>query len=125
MFGCPVLSRFWKGPVYHRSSSLDITDFTSHQQYPSTVRVHLKRYYGTRALHFITFSCYRRQPFLSLPSVRDTVLQVLEETRRKYDFVIVGYVIMPEHVHLLMNEPEIGDPSVAMAGAPSSRREAP
>jgi putative transposase len=34
--------------------------------------------------------------------------------RRKYDFVIVGYVVMPEHVHLLMSEPETGTPSLAM-----------
>jgi REP element-mobilizing transposase RayT len=28
--------------------------------------------------------------------------RLLEETRQKYRFAVLGYVIMPEHVHLLM-----------------------
>jgi REP element-mobilizing transposase RayT len=33
---------------------------------------------------------------------------VLEQVRRRYRFVVVGYVVMPEHVHLLISEPERG-----------------
>src|SRR5512146_576758 len=69
---------------------------------------HLKRYYGYGHLHFITFSCYRRQPLLAQASVRDQFLKILEEVRCRYRFVVVGYVVMPEHVHLLINEPELG-----------------
>jgi len=29
----------------------------------------------------------------------------LERVRRRYLFVVAGYVVMPEHVHLLVNEP--------------------
>src|ERR1700704_5807440 len=43
-----------------------------------------------------------------------TFLKILEETRSKYRFVIHGYVVMPEHFHLLITEPEVGDPSVVM-----------
>jgi len=32
----------------------------------------------------------------------------LEQTRRSYGFYVVGYVVMPEHVHLLVSEPERG-----------------
>jgi putative transposase len=39
---------------------------------------------------------------------------VLEEVRAKFRFVIIGYVVMPEHVHLLISEPETGDPSRVM-----------
>ena len=39
---------------------------------------------------------------------------MLDETRQSYRFVIVGYVVMPEHFHLLMAEPDKGDPSVVM-----------
>jgi len=45
---------------------------------------------------------------------RDLFLKILEETRRKYRFVVHGYVVMPEHFHLLITEPETGDPSVVM-----------
>lgn len=78
------------------------------------MRRHLKRYYGYGDLHFITFSCYQRRPLLAGPSARDLVLQVLEQVRCKYRFVVVGYVVMPEHVHLLINEPKVGNPSVAI-----------
>jgi putative transposase len=39
---------------------------------------------------------------------------VLERARQKYRFVVVGYVVMPEHFHLLITEPDVGDPSVVM-----------
>jgi putative transposase len=71
----------------------------------------LKRYYGTGGLDFITWSCYRRRPHLAAPRRRDLVLNVLELMRRRYRFAIIGYVVMPEHVHLLISEPQIGDPS--------------
>ncbi len=45
---------------------------------------------------------------------RDLFLRVLERARQKYRFVVIGYVLMPEHFHLLVTEPEVGDPSVVM-----------
>ena len=74
----------------------------------------LHRTYGAHHLHFITCSCYRRLPFLRTVRSRDRLLSILEHTRRRYQFVVVGYVVMPEHVHLLITEPEIGTPSTVM-----------
>ncbi len=71
----------------------------------------LKRYYGAGDMHFITWSCYRRQPLLGAADRRDLLLTVLERMRERYRFAVVGYVIMPEHAHLLISEPLIGDPS--------------
>ena len=34
--------------------------------------------------------------------------------RQQYRFVVIGYVVMPEHIHLLITEPEIGTPSTVM-----------
>ena len=45
---------------------------------------------------------------------RTLFLQVLEESRQRYQFVVLGYVVMPEHFHLLISEPEKADPSVVM-----------
>ena len=75
---------------------------------------HPRRYYGTNDLHFITCSCYRRQAWLASPQRRDLFLAVFEEVRQRYDFVVVGYVAMPDHIHLLISEPEKGDPSRVM-----------
>jgi putative transposase len=74
----------------------------------------LHRCYGSGYLHFITTSCYRRMPLLAKPENRDLLLEVLEVVRRRYRFVVVAYVVMPEHVHLLLSEPERGDPSLVM-----------
>jgi putative transposase len=75
---------------------------------------HPQRYYGTNELHFITCSCYHRQPWLASPQRRDLFLTVFEEVRLRYAFVVVGYVVMPDHIHLLISEPEKGDPSRVM-----------
>jgi putative transposase len=69
---------------------------------------HLKRYQNTGQLHFVTFSCYQRRPFLRTAAKRDIFLRALEQARKRFGFVVVGYVVMPEHVHLLLSEPEKG-----------------
>jgi REP element-mobilizing transposase RayT len=59
----------------------------------------LKRYYGQDDLHFVTFSCYRRRPLLGTPHARDCFLTVLDQVRLKKNFLLLGFVVMPEHVH--------------------------
>ena len=49
-------------------------------------------------------SCYRRLPFLSTPQRRSLSLDLLEQTRQRYRFVVAGYVVMPEHFHGLIGE---------------------
>jgi putative transposase len=68
----------------------------------------LRRYQQSRGLHFLTFSCYRRQPLLASPRARDLFELALEQSRICYGSCVAGYVVMPEHVHLLMAEPEHG-----------------
>ncbi|MGH9686606.1 MAG: REP-associated tyrosine transposase [Candidatus Acidiferrales bacterium] len=78
------------------------------------VRNLLERRYGEHHLHFITFSCYRRMPLLSLPKNRDVFIEILNDVRNKRGFLLAGYVVMPEHVHLLVSEPDTETPSVVM-----------
>jgi putative transposase len=66
----------------------------------------LHRFYGGNDLHFLTFSCYRRQPLFNNKAHADLFLQILERVRRRYRLVVLGYVVMPEHVHLLVSEPQ-------------------
>jgi putative transposase len=68
--------------------------------------LHLKRYQQEGDDHFITFSCHNRKPYLNTPTSKDTFLNSLELTRKRYGFEVLGYVVMPEHVRLLLNEPE-------------------
>lgn len=74
----------------------------------------LKRYYGRGDLHFLTFSCYQRKPLLGTPRARDLFVEILGEVREQYSFLLAGYVVMPEHVHLLMSESDSSTPSIAL-----------
>ena len=74
----------------------------------------LKRYYGRGDLHFLTFSCYRRLPLLGTVWARNIFADTLAEIRNRYKFLLVGYVVMPEHVHLLISEPPKGTPSMVL-----------
>jgi putative transposase len=52
----------------------------------------LERYQNTGQLHFITFSCYHRLPFLSDRTSKDTLERVIEKTRHS----LYAYGLMPE-----------------------------
>jgi putative transposase len=68
----------------------------------------LERFQQSGQLHFLTFSCYRRRPNFSNPHSRACFESSLERVRQSYGLCVYGYVVMPEHVHLLVNEPERG-----------------
>jgi putative transposase len=78
------------------------------------VRNKLQRFYGRGDLHFITFSCRERLPLLGACGARNTFVAVLNEVRTEYEFRLVGFVVMPEHVHMVVGEPKNGNPSDVM-----------
>ena len=73
----------------------------------------LRRYQQAGDLHYVTCSCYRRMQLLD-PATRTLFEHALEAARCRYCFRIIGYVVMPEHVHLLVTEPERETLAVAM-----------
>jgi putative transposase len=74
----------------------------------------LHRWYERYHLHFITFSCYRRLALLDSSERRDELLIHIEDARKKHGFAVLGYVVMPEHLHLLVAPPASGDPSLGI-----------
>jgi putative transposase len=74
----------------------------------------LQRHYGQGHLHFVNFSCYHRRPLLGTVRARNLFARILGEVRDRYGFLLVGYVVMPDHVHLLMSEPKKGTPSLVV-----------
>ena len=74
----------------------------------------LRRRYGLRHLHFITCSCYRRLPLFASASAKNSFVKILGEVRDRYGFALAGYVVMPNHIHLLIGEPAKGTPSTVM-----------
>ena len=53
----------------------------------------LHRYYGADQLHSITCSCYHRMALLRCARSRERILSVLEQTRKRYRFVVVGHAV--------------------------------
>jgi len=66
----------------------------------------LKHYDDLGTARFITFCCYRLQPFLQQPRASELLIKYINETRNKYGFKLLGYVIMPEHVHMVLLPPD-------------------
>jgi len=69
----------------------------------------LKRYYGKGDLHFITFSCYRKLPFLGTKRARGVFGQELARVRVEVRVQADWIRRDADHVHLLKSEPVKGD----------------
>jgi len=74
----------------------------------------LVRYQKAGSFHFVTFSCYRRLPLLNSTAAYRCFEQELEWVRCRYGFSVFGYVLMPEHVHLLLGETRVASLSIAL-----------
>jgi putative transposase len=96
--GCPVLDAFSRAGLLVRFS----------------MPKGLYRRYGLRHLHFITCSCYRRRPLFASARAKNLFSKILGEVRDRYAFALAGYVVMPNHIHLLISEPGKGTPSTVM-----------
>jgi len=82
----------------------------------------LQRYQHTGQSHFVTFSCYRRRPLFMTDASRQVFENALERVRRCFHVRVYAYVVMPEHIHLLVSEPERNaplKPTAGLNGAPS------
>ena len=68
---------------------------------------HRKRvkHYDDGQPHFLTFSCYNRLSLLSKDRTRQWFVEALQAARKKHGFHLWAWVIMPEHVHLLIWPP--------------------
>ena len=66
----------------------------------------LVRYQQCGSFHFVTFGCYHRFEHLGTADARNLFERSLEVMRIRYAFVVAGYVVMPDHIHLLVSEPK-------------------
>ncbi len=53
-------------------------------------------------LHELTFSCYRRMPLLTNDVWREMLCRSIDKAIERWQFRLVAFVLMPEHVHLLV-----------------------
>jgi putative transposase len=64
------------------------------------------RYQQTGDFHFLTFSCFHRRNYFAVTPAKDLFEDALQRVRNRYLFAVAGYVVMPEHVHMLVSEPQ-------------------
>ena len=62
----------------------------------------MKRYEEPNHLRFLTFSCYKQFPLFEDDWTKDVFVDVLQAQRGRCGFHLVAWVLMPEHVHLLL-----------------------
>ncbi len=53
--------------------------------------------------HYVTTVAYKRLPIFRTETPCQIFINVLKEIREIHPFKLVGYVIMPDHVHLILN----------------------
>jgi putative transposase len=66
----------------------------------------LTRFHHSGQSHFVTFCCYHRRRLFTTDASRRIFESALERVRRSFRLHVYGYVVMPEHVHLLLSEPQ-------------------
>ena len=69
----------------------------------STHRKTIKHYNIPGHAHYLTFSTYRRIPLLNKDRTRLWLIESIERARKLHDFDLWGWVIMPDHAHLLIS----------------------
>lgn len=90
----PTLAWAWE--------QLDVYNYDNHTRKMTIHRKMCKRYNSPGDAHFLTFSCYQRLPLLNRDRSRDWFIQVIRLVQEKAMFDLWAYVIMPEHVHLVL-----------------------
>ena len=69
----------------------------------ATIRKRVHHFNVPGQAHELTFSCYRRIPLLSNDRTRGWVIESIEAARKNRRFAVLAFVIMPEHVHLIIH----------------------
>jgi len=78
------------------------------------------RFHDSGQSHFVTFCCYHRRRLLTTDESRRIFESALERVRLSFRLRVYGYVVMPEHVHLLLSEPQRESSSAGTAANEST-----
>jgi putative transposase len=78
-------------------------------------RKRIKHFEQERYVHELTFSCFQRRPLLDNDLRRAWFCEELESACERQQFLLLAYVLMPEHVHLLVfpSQSGVGEPLIS------------
>src|SRR5687767_5416099 len=68
----------------------------------ASFRKRCKRYNTPGEAHYLTFSCFKRRPFLSRDRSRQWLIDAVELALSKHPLHVWAYVMMPEHAHFII-----------------------
>ena len=74
-------------------------------RYPPAMPAHLRRFNEPDHVHFWTISCYRRLGLFHHDGMKRIVIGALKRLQAKFDICLMGYVVIQEHVHVLLFRP--------------------
>ncbi len=86
-------------PVYRETKLAHNASMLPEMQ---TYRKRRKSFNDPGHAHELTFSCYQRWPLLGKDRTRQWLIDALGNSRRRWNLELWAYVIMPEHVHILL-----------------------
>ncbi|MDX6406818.1 MAG: REP-associated tyrosine transposase [Blastocatellia bacterium] len=66
-------------------------------------RMKLFKSHEPNTFHYVTAVCFKRTPVFRSERACELFVEALAETRRRNPFKLIGYVLMPDHAHLIMN----------------------
>ena len=65
-------------------------------------RKQIRHFHEPGDLHELTFSCHSRMPLLTNDAWREMLCRSIDTAIDRWQFRLVAFVLMPEHVHLLV-----------------------
>jgi putative transposase len=73
-----------------------------------------RHFYGLNQLHYLTSSTYRRARLFDSERFKRHFVTTWQDLRTELSFRIIGYILMPEHFHILLWPSELANPSQIM-----------
>ena len=70
---------------------------------PAGLSVKLFKSHDPNIFHYMTTVCFKRVPVFRSDIACRLFTKALAETRDRCEFKLIGYVVMPDHVHLILN----------------------
>ena len=105
----PINPNLTNAPVMDAIASEDVGFFFVNRSNNTTIqqtRRGLARFHHSGQSHFVTLCCYHRRRLFTTDASRRIFESALEGVRRTFRLHVYGYVVMPDHVHLLLSEPQ-------------------
>ena len=65
--------------------------------------MYLFKSHDPNIFHYTTSVCLRRVPVFRSDHACELFMEALTETRKRYPLKLIGYMLMPDHNHLIVN----------------------